>query len=572
MIFPAEFIERVREASDILDVVGQYVSLKKRGANYLGLCPFHNDKSPSFSVVPAKGIFHCFGCGVGGNVFSFIMEREKMNFPEAVEFLAKRANLEIPRIESRDRSAREKLFNAVLKGHQFFRQQYKKSPEPGKYLQSRNFSREIAEKMELGYAPVGWDNFTKTLKSDFKDYVSAGLIRTREKGGGYYDYFRSRLIFPIKDLAGRVCAFGGRLLGEEDEHNPKYLNSPENQIYSKGSLLYALGQNREAIRRAGFAYLVEGYTDLLRLLSCGVLNSAAGLGTAFTNQQSRLLRRYTQKAILIYDGDEAGSRAAINSGRILSASGLEVEIVALPPEHDPDTFLREFGAEGLERSPKLSLLRFQYRFAGKAVETRQEREKLAREMLESAAVLPGEMKRSLALEEISEMVEIPVKALHSELRNIRRRRREEDESSEITALSFSPAEIAERDLVRLLVSSPRNCDEVFPSLNPNLITHPVMRNIFDTMKSLWLKEELKSADELMNQFENREIRNFIAECAVWEKPGNDKELIDDYMEKFETTARKTKRMKIQKRIKEAESRGEDISEFLRELQELNNSQ
>lgn len=545
-----------------------YVALKKRGANFWGLCPFHPEKTPSFSVNPAKAMFKCFGCSAGGNVFSFIMQKEKMQFPEAVEFLARKLGIEIPRQVSPEISSkREKLYAAAQHGHSFFREMFKKHPDAANYLHSRQIPRSIAEKMELGYAPPDWDAFAKTVRSNYQDYVTAGLLRARD-GGGHYDYFRHRLMFPIKDLAGRVCAFGGRIIADEKD-TAKYINSPENPIYTKGTMLYGLSHTREAIRQAGFAYLVEGYTDLLRLLSSGVGNAAAGLGTAFTEEQAKLLRRITGKVILLYDGDEAGCKAALRSARILLSAGMETEIITLPAEDDPDTFLLRQGAEGLSAQPAMSPIRFQLHLAGDAIKDRQQREAIAKEMLESAAAMNGEVKRSLALEEISELMSIPIAALHAEFRKLRRDQRDDtSETAEGVSLDFSPAELPERDFLRLLIAHPEAGEDVFTGLNPDLLTNPTLKSMFNNMKSLYLKGELGDIHTLINLYDDSRIQNFIAECAFWEAPYEVEILLKDAVKKLQDNYRRRMLTALQIQIKEAEERKENTEALLMKLKAL----
>ncbi len=565
MGFPSDFIDRVRDSSDIIEVISQYVSLKKRGANFLGLCPFHNEKTPSFSVSPSKAIYKCFGCGAAGNVFTFIMQREKMLFPESVEFLAKRIGLDVPQTATPEqRTRRDRLYAAANHGHKFFREHFKKNPLALKYLESRSFTAELAEKMEIGYAPDTWDEFTKSLKGGHKEMVTAGLLR--EKEGRYYDYFRSRLIFPIKDLSGRVCAFGGRYLGTEDEP-AKYLNSPETPIYNKGSLLYNIAQSREAVRDAGFIYLVEGYTDLLRLLTCGIDNCAAGLGTALTPQQARLIRRYTEKVALLYDGDDAGRQAAIKGARILMRAGLEAEIISLPEDHDPDSFLLKNGREGLEKIPRLPLLAFQLKLARGDVSDRRVREKLALEMLESALSFHGEMKRSLAIETISEMLSIPVQALTGEFKKLLRQQTLERESDDVTPdiLEFAPVEVPERDLLRILLSDPASGEDVYTTMNPDILSNPMLKNIFITMKSLFLKGQLPDVHILLNEFDDPAVKNFIADSALWEMPADRDILLTDAQSKLREFARKRITAALKQQIKEAASKGEDYSEIQKKL-------
>ena len=549
----------------MVEVIGQYVTLTKKGPRYLGLCPFHTEKTPSFTVSPDRGIYKCFGCGAGGTVISFVMEYEKMSFVESIEFLAKRAGIEIPKTEEKPqkKSDRDLLFKAVMHGHKFFRKQYEQSTVPKEYLKSRNFSNQLAEKMELGYAPDGWDNFTKTLKGGHKEMVSVGLLRARDNKDGYYDYFRNRLIFPIKDLSGRVCAFGGRLLGEEDEHNAKYLNSPESPVYSKGSLLYAIGQNREFIRKAGFAYLVEGYTDLLRLMSCGIDNCAAGLGTAFTIQQARLLKRYAEKTVLLYDGDEAGVKAAVKTGKILLSAGMDVEVTALPPEHDPDTFLQEKGAEGLDNIRKKSLLKFQYDsliddpvFTGKL-------DKITHEMLDGVVYLSDEIKRSIAIREISELVGLPENAIMIELKKMRRKQnRVEEDTIESKTLTFGQNDIVERDLIRLLAKSPELGNDIFTSLNPDLIKHKKLNKIFLTIKSLWLKGEVKTSTDIIDAFEEQDVKGFLAECALWDTPGYDVEFLQDTRKKLEQREFELRMYELERQIKETQTNGKVAEDLI----------
>ncbi len=572
MSIPPEFIDRVRDTADIVEIIGQYVNLKKKGANYLGLCPFHTEKTPSFSVSPSKGIYKCFGCGAGGNVFTFIMQREKMLFPEAVEYLAKKLGMEVPRVSAPGTSSRrENLFTAVQKGHNFFRQWFNKNPLPLEYLKSRNFHQAVAEKMELGFAPDQWDAFAKSVKSNYKDYISVGLLRERD-GGGYYDYFRNRLIFPIKDLAGRVCAFGGRFLGKDDENTAKYINSPENPIYNKGSLLYGLSQNCEKIRKSEFVYLVEGYTDLLRLLTCEIENCAAGLGTAFTLQQAKLLRRYTQKCVILFDGDEAGVKAAVRTGKILLKAGMEVEIIQLPSGYDPDSYLCEKGKEGLKSIPQYSIFKFQLEASGRPTNSRIERERIARNMLESAACITDEMKRSLALEEISDMVSIPTDALRMEIRKLKRGAIDEYEDKTTNhTIQFSPMELPERDLIRLLINNAQAGEDVFTKMDQDLISNPILRKIFKSMKSHFLKEDLQDVHSFMNEFEDIKIQNFIADCAIWEPPADVDILLKHNLNKLNQMKNKRQISALKMKIKEAEAQGDDTTELLKELVRLKKS-
>ncbi|MBL7191245.1 DNA primase [bacterium] len=568
MSFSQEFTERVRQASDILDVVSQYVTLKKRGGNWFGLCPFHSEKTGSFSVNPAKGIFHCFGCGAGGSVINFVMMRENMRFPEAVESLAKRAGIEIPQDTARgEKSGREKLYLAVSKGQSYFRQNFKRHQLPQYYMKNRGFSSELCERMELGYVPDSWDGFAKTIAGPAKDFMTVGLVRQRESGG-HYDYFRSRLIFPIKDLSGRICGFGGRYLGDINPDIPKYLNSPESPIYKKGGMLYALEMNREAVRKAGFVYLVEGYTDLLRLVSEEVENCCAGLGTAFTIEQARLLRRYTEKVTLLYDGDEAGIRAAVKTGGIIVSAGMNVDIAVLPPEHDPDSYLREKGGDGLKGLETLSLFAFQYHHNHERALTSQGRESLAKEMLEHAANLPGEIKKGLALEEIAELLQLPVQALRSEIRRIRRSQNSEADEIIQDKLTFSLSERPERDLIQLLLIEPEICGKAYEELSQDMFQNAVLGRLFIDLKKLWLKSVSQPAHELMNEYDDMKITGFIAQSLETQPPGDSIELLTDYISNLKNKNLKKQSKMLKEEIIKRRQAGQSADDLLIKLRDL----
>jgi DNA primase len=286
-------------------------------------------------------------------------------------------------------------------------------------------------------------------------------------------------------------------------------------------------------------------------------------------EQAKLLHRYTEKVVLLYDGDSAGVDAAVRAARIIISRDLEAEIVAMPREHDPDSLLRDKKRPEFDRLPRLSVFDFHLRQAGGIPETRPEREALAREMLETASCLPGEMKRSLALEEISEKLKMPVDALRSELRHLRRDKKDDVEDHiETTTLQFAPSEIVERDLVKILIALPELGEEVFPTLNPDLISHPTLKKIFTSMKSLYLKGEMKDAHNLLPQYEDSAMLNFIAESAFWEIPGEPEVLLRDYVAKMQNRNVRSETTEIRRKIKEAEAKGEDINYLLKRLREM----
>jgi DNA primase len=367
-LIPESIIEDVRRAADIVEIISEVVVLKPAGRNLVGLCPFHNEKTPSFTVSPEKQIFHCFGCGQGGNVFAFLMQHQGMRFPEAVRALAERYHIAIPETaDSRGQGGhlelRCRLQTVNARALQFYRHALA-DPVGGRpardYLQRRGLSSGVVETFQLGYAPPGWDHLARFLKGQRvpEDLAEkAGLLAVRRSGSGFYDRFRGRIIFPIFDLNAKVVGFGGRVL---DDGLPKYLNSPETPLYNKRRCLYGLYQGRDYCRTQKAVYIVEGYLDLLALHQHGLKNAVATLGTALTAEQVTLLKRFIGSGdiILVFDGDAAGQKAAertrpifeqlhsyFQPGSFQRERGVNTRVLELPEGHDPDTFLRAHGPE-----------------------------------------------------------------------------------------------------------------------------------------------------------------------------------------------------------------------------------
>jgi DNA primase len=348
---PEDKLLEIKDAARIEEVVGQYVQLTQKGKNLLGLCPFHADTSPSFTVAPEKGIFHCFGCGAGGNVFSFLMQHQRLSFPEAVQELARRYGIPLTFKElgpegsqqTRKRTLAYEI-NQVAAG--FYEATLKSAAgQPGRdYLAKRGLTPEVIQAFHLGYAPDEWDSLRRHLQSrglSLEVAQEAGLLAPRS-GGGFYDRFRNRIIFPIFDRQSRVLAFGGRIIGQGE---PKYLNSPESQLYHKGRTLYGLPQAAAALRQTSVALVVEGYLDLIALQAHGIANVLATLGTALTREQVRLLKNLAPRVVLVYDGDAAGIKAMQRAFPLFAQESLPVRALALPPGQDPDDYARSRGVE-----------------------------------------------------------------------------------------------------------------------------------------------------------------------------------------------------------------------------------
>lgn len=345
-----EVKERIRNAVDIVQVIGERVALRRVGRRYSGLCPFHQERTPSFSVNPEWQIWHCFGCGKGGDVFSFLMELDKLTFPEALKELADRAGIELPRREATAGSElRDRLHQANALARDFYRAELL-TPDGAAargYLAQRGFEGEILERFEIGWAPARWDGLLTALGKllPVKTLEDAGLVLRRGDGSGHYDRFRNRVLFPIATGTGRTAGFGARALAAED--TPKYLNSPETAVFRKGSLLFGLSLARKAVRERKQVIVTEGYLDAMRLHRVGLDHAVSACGTALTAEQARLLARLEPEVVLLYDGDDAGIRAADRALEPLLEAGLPVRVCTLPPGEDPDSFVREKGAAAL---------------------------------------------------------------------------------------------------------------------------------------------------------------------------------------------------------------------------------
>lgn len=353
--YPSEWVDAVRERSNIVEIVGGYVPLRRNGSQYLGLCPFHGEKTPSFNVSEDRQVYYCFGCHAGGNVFNFVMEMERMEFPEAVRFLAERAGMPIPEEETGpagpSRDEKQRMIDALTEAARWYHRTLYSPQGSGAldYLHGRGLGDRTIRRFGLGATAAGWDALKKALLEqgfEQRTLSDAGLITVRDSGS--FDTFRERAMFPIFDRRGRVMAFGGRILGDG---NPKYLNSSDTPVFHKRATVYALNFLKGKQKRM---YLVEGYMDVVSLYQHGVRNAVATLGTALTNEQARLIKRSCEMAVLVYDGDSAGQRATERALEIFDAEGLESRVAVVPGGKDPDEYVREHGADAFENLELLS--------------------------------------------------------------------------------------------------------------------------------------------------------------------------------------------------------------------------
>jgi len=426
-------VDRIMEATDIVEVIGEFVQLKKRGANYVGLSPFANEKTPSFTVSPAKGIFKDFSSGKGGSAVTFLMELEKFSYPEALKWLAKKYGIEVEetveRIEDKEEeNHRESLMIVSAYAAKFFHESLLETEEGQNiglsYFKERGFSAEIIKKFELGYSPDQWEAFTgQAIKEGYQaQFLEETGLSVKRDNGSMYDRYRGRVMFPIHSFTGRVIAFGGRTL-KSDKNVPKYVNSPESEIYHKSNVLYGLFFAKKAIRDEDSCYLVEGYADVLSVFQAGIENVVASSGTSLTVEQIRLIARLTKNITILYDGDAAGIKASLRGLDMILEEGLNVKVVLFPDGHDPDSYVRTYGTNGFKKHVSDNRKDFILFKTGillkEAGNDPIKKAEVIRDIVESIAKIPDSIKASVFIKECSYLMEIDERALISELNKIR---------------------------------------------------------------------------------------------------------------------------------------------------------
>ncbi|HIB03897.1 MAG TPA: DNA primase [Candidatus Marinimicrobia bacterium] len=481
---PQDTIDRIRDSAEILDVVSDYVELRRRGRNYFGLCPFHTEKTPSFSVAPDKQIYHCFGCGTGGNAISFLMEYEKISFVESLQKLAERYGIEL-NLQRDDGSSEffSQLYDIHTAAVNFFKKNL--ASELGKkirdYLKERGLSNETVAIFDLGYADNGWDHLLSVAKSKkvTQEVIKkCGLFTKTDKG--IFDRFRNRLMFPITNRGDRVVAFGGRdMLGESDA---KYLNSPETPIYNKREILYGLSRTKDAARQDRTLVVVEGYMDLLQLYQNGITNIAATSGTALTSGQVSQIRKFADTVYLAYDGDTAGRKAAITAGYNLLKGGITPKIVEVPEEKDPDSWVKESGVDSFKEAQAQArdVIAFHFGHTPRDLSNASERSRLAEEMSTELAGIGDEIIQRDMVRQVAERMAVDEEAiLRIVKKNMRRpRRQQETPSVQSDTEPGSQTEKAECEIIKLLASGNSQVVELLrDNTNLETFTDPVMKTL-----------------------------------------------------------------------------------------------
>ncbi len=463
--FDEAALQEVRDRSDIVAVVSDYVALRKQGQRLVGLCPFHNEKTPSFSVTPDKNMFYCFGCGAGGDIFHFVMQRENMSFPEAVALLAERAGVELKASDQSPQDNIKREIRAVLSTACRFYEALLAASD-GKlartYLEKRGIDETTQETFRLGYAPDAWERTLRALRSKGYDQEllqKAGLV-SRSDRGKYYDAFRHRLMFPIADPRGQIIGFGGRTLTGEE---PKYINSREGPHFSKGRTWYGLDLAREEIRRQGVAVVMEGYMDVIAAHQFGITNAVASLGTALTSEQARALHVLAQDLVIAYDADASGQKAAHKGLEIFKRLGGQVRVAMMPEGYDPDDFIRQRGSDEFRAllEEALPLVEYRHRQLNRTYDVRKidDKARMARELAAVLAELDNAVERAAYIQRFAREMDVPVAALEQEVRRSSRGGRDKTPELMYTKAhekkasnGLSPAVLqAEKDLVRLML-------------------------------------------------------------------------------------------------------------------------
>ena len=522
---PDHIIDEIRDRTDIVTVISDHVVLKKVGKNFKGLCPFHSEKTPSFSVSPDKRIYHCFGCGVGGNVFKFLMEIQSISFPEVLKVLAEHAGIPLPRNSSdhstdpghKERESLRKLNEAATR----YFQSLLKNPEGGlsarNYLTSRHFDAKTLERYRVGWAAPTWKGLLTHVQQKSsvtqEQLLKSGLIIKKEDSSTVYDRFRGRVIFPIKDLHSNIIGFGGRSINEEDQ--PKYLNSPETLLYQKSETLFGMDQAKQAIRKENQVILVEGYFDQMRAVQHGVEYVVATCGTALTAKQASMLRNHAETAILIFDSDSAGRSAAEKGFDILLEHGMNVKIVVLPDGQDPDSFIQEQGAESfLEKIRNAKPFMESYIDAlvrESPGQTPADKVKMANQVLPLLAKIKNTVERSAWLEKFTSKTNIDDRTF---LKELSKALTQNQPRMAETKSELAPLLNLEKHLVHLILSDKETAQMVLLEVDPEDFSDPILKNIAQTCRQKIDNDEDLRIDQLLGQTEDPEIRNVLSRLGL----------------------------------------------------------
>jgi len=554
---PESIVAEIRQTANIVSVIGEYVQLKRAGNNHVGLCPFHAEKTPSFSVNEQKQMFKCFGCGVGGNVYTFLMRLNNLTFPEAVKFLAHRYGIQIPTDhltaeQKKQLNERDQLFEINQTALTFFQDQLKKPPGKiaQKYIADRGLSKETQKHFQLGFAPEGWDHALRLFSRKgiaLKLVEKSGLIIKKEKKG-YYDRFRNRLIFPIKNINNQVTGFGGRVL---DDSLPKYLNSPETPIYHKGRILYGLLESREHCRKKEHVFIVEGYMDLLAMYQNNIPNVVATLGTALTSHHIRLLKGYVENITLVFDSDQAGIQAAKRSVVLFLKEQVNARILVLPDGHDPDTFLAKWGTDAfLEQSKNAyGMIAFLIDTSLKEHgETIKGKINVINELKPILSEIDDAVVRSLYIKEISQRLNVDESSVFAEVRKLTKANPELHKQPVQTVISKDAGQRLEKQIIAMML----HCNEIHPFIEANGILDAFKDESLQSIGMLILQQPPPfDPNQIMHQVDAQEEQALIASLTMIEQQWSEKQCMN-IIRQFERRVNASKRRYLLEEIAKAE--------------------
>ena len=567
-MIPREIIEEIRSKADIVKIISEYVRLRKRGKNYLGLCPFHQEKDPSFTVSSEKQLWHCFGCNEGGNIFAFLMGIENIGFVEAVEELGTKLGIAVPKAarQGASKSEHDKLYQITLLAAKYFRAclEDKTGAAAQNYLKKRGILSQTINQFGLGFAPAGWDNLFKHLVARGADpnlIEKTGLILARQGTSGYYDRFRNRLIFPIIDPRHRVIAFGGRSLADEE---PKYLNSPDTAIYHKGEILFGLNLSKEDIKKSKTAVLVEGNFDLITPFQAGITNIAATLGTALTAQQCKLLARYSETIILAFDADSAGSAAAERSISLLRNQGLKVKVAELKGGKDPDDIIQNKGAEVFKKCLTAALPFLEFRI--RRILSRHnltEIESKAKALKQAASLLSQESEAFVQKEYaklVASLLKTDPETVLLEIKRVRHYQRSgKDFTRKNTEKPSSKISEAEKNLIVLASQDHEALKTIKQEMKIDDFNLPETKTIAELLFAAELKENDNPAHFLLENLADEEAKKFLSRLLLSEHlslAGKKEEILSDCLKVIKGRHLENRIKSLKAELKAAEKAGE----------------
>lgn len=582
MLYPQHFIDELKNRADIVRIIGESVQLKKKGSNWMACCPFHQEKTPSFSVNPSKGFYKCFGCDKGGNVFTFLMEHDGVSFPEAIKEVAEKSGIPLPEpIDDKDyqqrkerTEKRKKVADKVIELNQFaleFWEKYLYDDNPYSkaardYLKSRELDEETIKKFRIGFAPDSWDSVLNLLKEKgFEEPLirQSGLVSINEDKDRIYDRFRGRIIFPVLDIKGKPIAFGARTLGNDQ---PKYLNSPETPAYVKGEHLYGFFQNKDEIRQKKYGILVEGYLDLIALYQFGVKNCVASLGTAFTSNQAKLLGRSARKVVINYDGDEAGIKAAKRAIETLLTQDFEIKVLVLPDGNDPDDFIRSNGFDAYRdqhRNNALPYLQFVLETVvrGKNLGLAKQKAAAVEDVLPVVASVRNPVEKRETLKQALQFLQINDRVqenfLWKEIQTNRRyanpNRPEEYKNEKVRKLvtkrNTTKITVAEQHLLELLIHDAELRKEILPQIEETDYEALALSTVFETLIEIEEKDLEATSKNLLEMTKDDEIAaDFVPILIMGEPQRQEDEAIDEVLHDAENCLVSLRLMAISRRI------------------------